>query len=149
MTATATLFEFQACPYKVGGTDAWDGDVLRLTEETLAALDALNAARPFLAIGRDTIKPLNLVGVVKAGGITLEVLPKLFGGDAYLRHRTVIAGNLLTMLACTERLSIRDMDLAGLDLDQTDLFEVFIFLFAKHLARLLKTTQRREYTRQD
>lgn len=149
MTATATLFEFQACPYEVGGTDAWEGDVLHLTEETLAALDALNASRPFLAIGRTTLKPLNLVGVVKAGGITLEVLPKLFRGDACERHRAVIAGNLLTMLACTERLSVRDMDLAGLDLDQTDLFEVFIFLFAHHLARLLKTTQRREYTRQD
>lgn len=149
MTATATLFEFQACPYEVGGADAWDGNVLSLTEETLAALDAMNAGRPFLAIGRTTLKPLNLVGVVKAGGITLEILPKLFRGECCQEHRGVIAGNLLAMLARTERLSVREVDLAGLDLDQTDLFEVFIFLFAKHLARLLKTTQRREYTRQE
>ncbi|QSZ66170.1 hypothetical protein RJ40_00975 [Methanofollis aquaemaris] len=149
MNATATLFEFQAYPYEVAGTDSVDGNILRLTEETLAALDAMNATRPILEIGRETIRPLNLVGVMKVGGITLEILPKLFKGEAYQRHRTVIAGNLLTMLACTERLSIREVDLAGLDLEQTDLFEVFIFLFAKRLARLLKSTQRREYTRQD
>jgi len=53
------------------------------------------------------------------------------------------------MLSCTERLSIREMDLAGLDVENTDLFEVFMALFARNLARLLNTTQKKAYTREE
>jgi len=149
MTSTATLFEYVAYPYEVAGHDSFSEGRLHLTEETLDRLDTLNETKRFLDIGRHTLRPLNYVGVVKAGGITLQILPKLYRGDAYERHRATIAGNLLTMLSCTERLSIRAMDLAGLDVENTDLFEVFMALFAQNLSRLLNSTQKKAYTREE
>lgn len=144
MRETATLFEYVAYPFELAETDNFHDNRLGLTESTLEVLEALNAEKQFLEIGRKTIKPLNYVGVVTIGGISIQIFPKLFRND-YARHSRVIAGNLLKMLSYTDSITIREIELADLDTEDIDLFEIFIRLFARNLAHLLRTTQNRSY----
>ena len=149
-TSTATLFEYTNVTYDVISSTEKDyysekSKALHLTEETLNELEKINKTNKFLDIGRKTIKPLNYIGVVKAGNITIEVLPKLFKDGQYEKHRAVIARNLLKMLSYSEKLSIREIDSADLNTEELDFFEIFIYFFAKNLNELIKSTQRREY----
>ncbi|MDG6251156.1 hypothetical protein, partial [Methanocalculus sp.] len=149
---TATLFEYDRYPYQIGNRD-WvqaDGPRIHLTEETLQELELLNQSKRFLEINRNFIRPLNYIGVVKAGDVTLQIFPKLFKGDAYHRHKDIIARNVLKMLTVAEDLSIRDIDAADLATEDLDFFEIFVHLFAKNLIQLVKNSQARQYvTRQD
>ncbi|MBN2733807.1 MAG: McrC family protein [Methanomicrobiaceae archaeon] len=147
-TPTATLFEFVT--YAL--ISPADGDyyseiskTLHLTDETLNELESINKTKKFLEIGRKTIKPLNFIGVVKAGAITIQIFPKLFKDGQYEKHKGVAAKNLLKMLSYSERLSIKEIDSAGLNTEELDFFEIFIYLFAKNLNELIKSTQRKEY----
>jgi len=148
---TATLFEYLRYTYQPADADHYSEDekTLYLTEGTLDELDKINNTKKFLEIDRKTIKPLNYIGVVKAGDITIQIFPKLFKDGKYEKHKEVIARNLLKMLSYSEKLSIREIDSADLDTEELDFFEIFIYLFAKNLNELIKTTQKREYIRYD
>jgi len=146
----ATLFEYVPYQYKLAQeTDSFSSaeNVLYLTEETLQELDQLNGTKYFLEIGRKTLKPLNYIGVVRVGDLTIQILPKLFKNDSYEAHKSVIAGNVLKMLSYTESLPITEIDAADLDTEEFEFFEVFVWLFAKNLAELIKSNQVREYVR--
>jgi len=144
MREIATLFEYKTYNYEETKNDYFRDNKLGLTKSTLEILESLNAEKQFLEIGRKTIKPLNYVGVVTAGDITIQIFPKLFKKD-FERHKRVIAGNLLKMLSYTGSISIREIDSADLNIENIDLFEIFIRLFARDLAHLLRTTHNRSY----
>ncbi|KAF5051004.1 McrBC 5-methylcytosine restriction system component [anaerobic digester metagenome] len=149
---SATLFEYERYPYHIESRDhvKADGSLIHLTEETLQELETLNQSKRFLEIDRTVIRPLNYIGVVKAGGITLQIFPKLFRGDAYLRHKDIIARNVLKVLTIAEDLSIQEIDAADLATEDLDFFEIFVHLFAKNLIPLVKCSQARQYvTRQE
>jgi len=149
---TATLFEYDRYPYRIDSRDYVQADslLIHLTEETLQELETLNQSKRFLDIDRNVIRPLNYIGVVKAGNITLQIFPKLFRGDAYLQHKDIIARNVLKMLTIAEDLSIRDIDAADLATEDLDFFEIFVHLFVKNLLPLIKCSQARQYvTRQE
>lgn len=144
--STLTLFEYVT--YQIPSIDrnySEKSSILHLTEETLNELEKINETSKFLDIRRKTLKPLNYVGVVKAGSVSIEILPKLFKDDKYEQHKAVIARNLLKMLSYSEKLSLREIDLADLDTEELDFFEIFVYFFAKNLNELMKSTQRREY----
>ncbi|NMA10235.1 MAG: McrC family protein [Methanomicrobiales archaeon] len=145
--SAATLFEYQRCPYVSSKEDTFREGTLHLTKKTIDLLDSLNGKRPFLEIGRNSIKPLNYVGVVRVNGFTIQILPKLFTHESYREQRSPVAGNLLKMLSHTGNVPITELDPAGLDLRKTDLFEVFIHLFAKNLLATIKNSLKREYIR--
>ncbi|QIB90687.1 5-methylcytosine restriction system specificity protein McrC [Methanosarcina mazei] len=144
----ATLFEYVTYNVVLSTEKDYYSEnsrTLHLTEETLNELEKINKTNKFLDIGRKTLKPRNCIGVVKAGSITIEILPKLFKDDRYEQHRAVIARNLLKMLSYSEKLSLKEIDSADLDTEELDFFEIFIYFFAKNLNELIKLTQRREY----
>ena len=148
--AVATLFEYVSYPYKVSReTDSFSiaENALYLTEGTLQELEQLNKTKGFLEIGRKTLRPLNYIGVVMAGDLTIQILPKLFKNDRYEAHKSVIAGNVLKMLSYTESLPITEIDTADIDTEEFEFFEVFVWLFAKNLAELIKSNQVREYVK--
>lgn len=149
MASIATLYEFERYPYELAKSDSFENNKFLLTEKTLQYLENLNEQQRFLEINRKTIKPLGFVGVVKTGTITLEIFPKLYHGGHSKEHKKIVAGNLLKMLSMTSHLSIKESDLAGLDLENLDLFEVFILIFARKLSAFIRSTKVREYRKQE
>ena len=143
--SVATLFEYRRYPYVSSKKDSFREGTLFLTDKTIGLLESLSSKRPFLEIGRNSIKPLNYVGVVRANGFTVQIFPKLFTRESYREQRATVAGNLLKMLSHTGNVPITEVDPAGLDLRKTDLFEVFIHLFAKNLLTTIKNLLKREY----
>ena len=98
----ATLFEYVTYNVVLSTEKDYYSEnsrTLHLTEETLNELEKINKTNKFLDIGRKTLKPRNCIGVVKAGSITIDILPKLFKDDRYEQHGAVIASNLLKMLS--------------------------------------------------
>lgn len=145
--SVATLFEYRRYPYVSSTTDSFREGTLYLTDRTIELLSSLNSKRPFLEIGRNTIKTLNYVGVVRANGFTIQIFPKLFSKESYREQRSTVAGNLLKMLSHTRNFPITEVDPVGLDLRKMDLFEVFIHLFAKNLRTTMKNSLKRDYIR--
>lgn len=149
-SSVATLFEYVS--YNLISPSKRDyyseeSKSLYLSEDTLRELVNINEKKQFLDIRRDTIKPLNCIGVVKAGSINIQIFPKLFKNDNSNLQKALIARNLLKMLSYTEKLSIREINSAELNSEEFDFFEIFIYLFAKKLNEQIKSTQRREYVK--
>lgn len=147
MRSGVTLFEYQGYTYTSSEVDLFREGTLYLTDRTLARLEVLNEQRSFLEIGRSTIKPLNYVGVVRINGFTIQIFPKIFKDEKCPDYQSRIAGNLLKMLSYTSNIPLKEVDVAGLDLKKINLFEVFIYLFAKNLLHVIKDNQKKEYVR--
>lgn len=145
MRTKATLFEYQAYPYQIAQKDSFEDGTLHLTTKTIETLEHLNLTKPFIDLTRHTIKPLNFAGVVRVGGLTIEIFPKLFKSVKYQDHRSTIAGNLLKMLSYSGSIPIKEMSVADLNLEKFDLFEIFIHIFAKGLQTTMRSSQKREY----
>lgn len=139
--AKATLFEFQPVEYEISDFDSFEDRKLLLTEKTMEELEKLNEERKFLEIDRRKIKPLNYVGVVKVGNITIEILPKFASED----KKDKIAKNLLKMLEFTPLLNFEEIDYVGLFKEKNSFFEILIAIFAENLLKLLKAKQNFEY----
>ncbi len=148
----ATLFEYEPVNYEIGDKDEVireDGRIV-LTEKTVQELEKLNETRKFIEITRKKLKPLNYVGVIKVGEITLEIFPKFITdrmGNADLTKKDIVAKNLLKMLQYTHTVNIKDIDYANIFKEKHSFFEVFISIFARNLLSLLKIRQNREYVR--
>jgi len=145
MKTVVTLYEYQPYRFELGERDHFHDETLALTEKTMGVLEDLNRSKPFLECGLRTIRPLNYVGVVRVGDLTIQIFPKLFKDEKYQDHLKTIAANLLKMLSYSGDIPFREMDIAGLDLHKHDLFEVFIRIFAKKLLSTIKSSQKREY----
>lgn len=140
-----TLFEYRKYPYEKAECDSFEDSKLYLSESTIAFLEELNRSKPFLETGLKTIRPLNYVGVIRMGDLTIQIFPKLFNDENITEHQSIIARNLLKMLSFTDNIPIKESDIAGLAEEKIDLFEVFIRLFAQQLSRAIRNSQKREY----
>jgi 5-methylcytosine-specific restriction enzyme subunit McrC len=140
-----TLFEYERYPYEKANRDAFIGKKLYLSEATIAFIEELNSSKPFLETGLKTIRPLNYVGVIRTGDLTIQIFPKLFSDENISDHKGIIAGNILKMLSCTDNLPIKELDIASLNMEKFDLFEVFIRLFAEKLYQTIRYLQKHEY----
>jgi len=147
----ATLFEYTRYSYRRGSTDSFDEQEKSFvfSEKTLTVLEELNHSQKFLDTGLNTIRPLNFVGVVRTGDLTIQIFPKLFKNQKDAQDLPVIAGNLLKMLSYTENLPIKEAEIAGLAQEKLDLFEIFIAIFARNLLRTIKTSQKKEYIKRN
>ncbi len=145
MKTVVTLFEYQQYRFELAERDHFHNDTFYFTEKTMGLLEDLNRSKPFLECGLRTIRPLNYVGIVRAGDFTIEIFPKLFRDEKYQEHRKNIAANLLKMLSYSGDLPFREMDMADLHQDKYDLFEIFIRLFSKNLLSTIKSSQKKEY----
>lgn len=147
MTTLVTLFEHRPISYNLGKKEDYDvvTQHLTLTQDTIDALDQLNESVKFLEITRSVITPQNFVGVVKTEHLTFQIFPKLFADSQLESHIDVIAGNLLQMLSYSGKLATPDIDISSLSTEDTDLFEIFIYIFAKKLNELIRLTQKKQY----
>ena len=145
MAVIVTLVEYEKCSFKTGSTNRLIDGELQLTESTISKLENINKDKEYVHVGRTFLKPLNHVGVIKVDDLTLEIFPKIFDEANPKHDKRLLAGNLLKMLEIAGELPIRDMDRATLDVQNNDLFEMFIRIFAKDLFKTLRRTQLRNY----
>jgi len=126
-----TLFEHESPPF------AWTArDVAALEQlRTLAGGDVLRAT---VKNGASVLQAAQFVGVVRLGGRTIQILPKMFrpgaGSDTdRAEHARQAARNLLHLLAYARNLPLRETPRAPLRDQATDWFEILTRLFASHL----------------
>lgn len=86
--------------------------------------------------GEKRIQAAQHVGVIRLGGRTVQVLPKIYQtsetADEKLKAKEATA-NLLRMLAYAGELQVREHELASLLRQTDDWFEILTRLFATHL----------------
>ena len=154
MDNVVTLFEYGSKKFEIGDQDFYDeeNDRLTLTSETIEELKKLSEKK-LIEVKWKEIKALNYVGVIKAGGITIEILPKFLKDvDEHdprnmKKLKDTATKNLLKMLEFTQRWRFKEINYASLEKVEHDFFEILISLFAKNLLSLLKVKQNYEYVR--
>ena len=138
-----TFFEHQSRLYSELG---WTAD-----HTAISHIERLNAdaGDDLLLVGRHGLRARQHVGVLRVGGLTLQVLPKIdweagSNVDAPIDspdHRTAVRSatqNLLHLLSYTHDLEIREQDVAPLLAQRADWFELLTRLFAINLHRLVQ-----------
>jgi 5-methylcytosine-specific restriction endonuclease McrBC regulatory subunit McrC len=97
----------------------------------------------------------NYVGVVEAGGVNIEVLPKL---DAALLREDVspdsrqaesVLSHLMWMLEVGDHGVLAETDTASLQEEPSSFFDLWAFLLGKHLLRELENGKARTYQYQE
>ena len=94
----------------------------------------------------DGVKAKQYVGVISLGGQMVQVLPKVFSDDKFVK--TNITG-LMYLLQLTKKLKFKEVDLARLCKHTDSMLEVFIKLFSDNLFDLLQNDFRRNYVPQE
>jgi len=127
MAATITLFEHETAPF------AW-------SDRDLAAIARLNRAVGAEVLGsavqgrQRLLQAHQMVGVVRLGSRTLQILPKIYRAGAEEQQRAREATrNLLYLLTCTGEVPVHEYELASLLQRDLDWFEILTYLFASHL----------------
>ncbi|WP_290623541.1 MULTISPECIES: McrC family protein [unclassified Archaeoglobus] len=155
---TVTTFEYTEFEYKLIGEEEEEGcedGTLYVRERSIELLERLNDRLKFANIGRRRIKLSNYAGVISFGDIKLEILPK-FIKRSYkkklltpdeVKERKTILSNLLQMLKYTRRLGVKEVNWAPLGYEK-DFFEIFVYIFASNLLRLLNRKRDADYVRQ-
>jgi 5-methylcytosine-specific restriction enzyme subunit McrC len=140
MKPPLTFFEHEPRLYHDLG---WSADA-----PALAAIERLNdAARcEYFRVGRHALTARQFVGVLRIGGETIQVLPKIDHGagtsdshpstPSYRAAAQSAARNLLHLLSYTHELEVREADVAALDVTRSTWFELLTRLFAQDLYRL-------------
>ncbi len=129
MTSTFTIFEHE---YTTG---------FNWTDTEAAALERINKAfgtevlRATVRAGKHELRAAQHVGIVRVGGRTIQVLPKIHRtGSSTDEERAIDATrNLLYMLAYAGQLPVREHALASLLRRGADWFEILTRIFATHL----------------
>jgi len=115
---------------------------LKLTTKDILEIDKLNKlakAKIFEIKPNNHIQATQFVGIVKINNKNIQVLPKIIW-----ENTNQIVKNLLYMLSYTKKLSIKESDIAQLGIVK-NLFEVFVYIFAKELLKLLQTWVKKNY----
>lgn len=140
MKPPLTFFEHQTRPYRDLG---WPADA-----PLLGALERLNEAAQceYFRVGRHGLTARQFVGVLRVGGETIQVLPKIDHGagasdahpstPSYRAAAQSAARNLLHLLSYTHELEVCEADVAALDVTRSTWFELLTRLFAQDLHRL-------------
>lgn len=137
------LFEFTSINYTIGQRTEFNEEsrTLVLRESQLVTLEKLNEKYGFLEIGRKTLKPKNLVGVVQVGDLTLQIFPKLLKTSSYQElesNKALIMGNLLKMLAVGGEIPIKPSDVARVCSEKAPFLEVLISIYSEKLLETLR-----------
>jgi 5-methylcytosine-specific restriction enzyme subunit McrC len=101
-------------------------------EELITYIHANELDEANIIISRHHVTFINYVGFLQLSSCSIEILPKVTGGDVGLSRKV-----LLRMLACTGYLDIYESELSSLSLDKHNLFEIYGYLFASRLYREL------------
>ncbi len=131
------------------------GEGLSLTQTEVDRLETLNGdlaghgKKPVLSFtyknGRAvSMQAHSMVGVLRAGGVSVQVMPKLAAGTDD-SSRSLAVGNLLQMLEKSGWVNISRSGITGLGADQDDFFEVLISLYANGLLEMLNRGVVRRY----
>ncbi len=145
------LFEYTPLFYDIGGEKpVREDNKLILPEDYRERLDNLNEELKFLEIGLKRIKPLNKVGVVSIGDLTLQIYPKIIKGDYQdlEENKQLIMGNLLKMLSIAGELPVTEAGISNLELERFDFLELLMVIYAKGLLKILKSHRYHQYRRQ-
>ena len=138
-----TLFEWVRYPIREGSVPGFVDGILVVPTGFFDILDECDPNSQIFSRTRKTLTPTRMVGVVRVGDVTIQILPKLFRNNLS-QYRPVIARNLGVMLSYTD-LGISRTDLASLDREDLDMLELFIRIFAEKLHTLLSRCQHRQY----
>ena len=138
MTAPVlTLFEHQTYPYaQIPLFSAYPAR----RERVLEALESLNTAagQEIIQVGRKALRTHALVGILRAGDLTVEILPKIgwaSGAGASTVQSRASARNLMVMLSYAFNLKIIEQETAGLASSAGAWFEILTRLFVSSLSR--------------
>lgn len=138
-----TLFEWVQYPIREGSVPGFDNGTLVLPPGFFDILDERDSDSQIFSRTRNTLTPNKMVGVIRVGDVTIQILPKLFR-ENLSHYRPVIARNLGVMLSYMD-LGISRTDLASLDREDLDMLELFIRIFAERLHTLLSRCQHQQY----
>ena len=127
----------------------------KLSESELREIERINDLhwREILEIWRNKfLKAKQFVWTLRVWSRNIQILPKILwdientnsNSEKQNPKKQRIIKNLMYMLSYTKKLSIKESDIAQLwEID--DLFEVFIYLYAKDLLQLLKKDFKKTY----
>jgi 5-methylcytosine-specific restriction enzyme subunit McrC len=133
---TVSLFEYNHVPKE------------ELSDEEIKALLSLDPPLIDLDFAKGKIIPQNLVGVVRVGQTTIEILPKIYKEKDITQNRPLVARNLLKMLDYSEFFEFKDFE-TWADLETIrdfDILEIIVSIFARRLLDTLQSQPHREYT---
>ena len=149
-----TLFERQAIPYQALG--------LQANDPLLEALDRLNqsAGVELIRLERKGLRATQFVGVIQAGGRTIQILPKIdcdpdastdavVGSLSYERAAASAAQNFMRLLIHARKLKLHNQTLATLSSGRGVWLEMLTRLFAVELLTQLQQGFHQDYIRRE
>lgn len=145
-----TLFERKTIPYQALGLTA-DDPLL----ETLDRLN-LSAGKELTRLERKGLQATQFVGVIQAGGHTIQILPKIdcdpqanadaiIGSSSYEQAAASAAQNFLYLLTHARRLKLHNQSLATLSTSRGEWLEMLTRLFAVELLTQLQQGFHQDY----
>jgi len=117
----------------------WELDAKDIFE--VEKLNKLSKTEIFEIKAGNRIRAKQYVWIVKINNKNIQILPKIFWEE-----QESILKNLIYMLSYTKKLKVRESDIAYL-WKVDDLFEVFIYIYAKELFQLLKRDFKKNYNK--
>lgn len=143
MTINISLFEYIPLPFSELPENAQvffaDNDFVDGLERFLANSNFNKA----LSFSRKAIHPTSFVGVIRYKNIQFEILPKLLSKSE--SDKKQILKNLLYMLSYTNKLDIKDNNLANLHASNNPFLETLIKIYAETLFSALKRFSPKNY----
>lgn len=154
MDNVITLFERQTIPYPALG--------LAANDPLLETLDRLNqnAGKELIRLERKGVRTTQYVGVIQAGGRTIQILPKIdcdpeadteavIGSTSYERASISAAQNFMHLLTHARRLKLHNQSLASLSTNRGTWLEMLTRLFAVELLTQLQQGFHQDYVRRE
>ncbi|MFZ9595149.1 MAG: McrC family protein [Bdellovibrionia bacterium] len=102
---------------------------------------------PVFQITQSSIRAQQYVGSIRLGGKEIEILPKLLRSQDS-EEKTLLLQNLLVMLEYVNQIDGLDAGVFKLSQQTGSFFEIYIYIFAKRLLRLLQRGPARAYVLQ-
>ena len=119
-----------------------------LSEKDRTKLIKLNDKLKIFEIGYKSMKAKQFVGALKINNTTIQILPKIYKNERNEEQKQKEAlTNLLYMLSYTKKLKIKE-NFANLS-KSNDLFEIFIYLFAKNLLKEIENGIYKNYNKKE
>ncbi len=134
----------------------FEHQLIRVGEEidgatfTLAHFDALRGlteGKPFdfYTIGHESVRFKQFVGVIQAGNLCIEILPKL---DEWLPNKQLVQSCLIEMLRRCRFLKVSTVNQSSLSLRPLPLMDLFWEFFLEEVALILKEGLLRSYVQE-
>ncbi|WP_421077636.1 McrC family protein [Methanothermococcus sp. Ax23] len=119
-----------------------------MSKKDILKLIKLNRKLKIFKDGHKTIKAKQFVGALKINNTTIQILPKIYKNERNEEQKQKEAlTNLLYMLSYTKKLKIKE-NFANLS-KNNDLFEIYIYLFAKNLLKEIENGIYKNYNKKE